>query len=170
MPTVTVASSPQRRPVRLSLSVGGGGYPYQSIPSARQRWVDSRVRRYVRLAAGWWRCVLGGEGYAPERHMRDAPAVLASGVMGRAFWAIRVTRGCARSADLARQEVVADAALLTIASALDRHIGAMPYVDSPRVRGQSSASAADATTVVLLHRGRGRSRVARRRRVDGAPS
>src|SRR5918995_6552353 len=29
--------------------------------------------------------------------MRDAPAVLAAGVMGRAFWAIQVSRGCARS-------------------------------------------------------------------------
>jgi hypothetical protein len=44
------------------------------------------LRRYVR----------------PERHMRDAPAVLAAWVMGRAFWAIQVSRGCARSADLAR--------------------------------------------------------------------
>jgi hypothetical protein len=36
---------------------------------------------------------------ALDRHMRDAPAVLAAGVVGRAFRAIRVSRGCARSAD-----------------------------------------------------------------------
>jgi hypothetical protein len=40
---------------------------------------------------------------AIHRHMRDAPAVLAAGVMGRAFWAIRVHRGCARSADMGRR-------------------------------------------------------------------
>jgi hypothetical protein len=50
---------------------------------------------------------MGFAGTVAYRHMRDAPAVLAAGVMGRALWAIRVSRGCARSAGMIRVTVSA---------------------------------------------------------------
>src|SRR5918994_4555779 len=55
------------------------------------------MRRYARFAAGRRSTSWVRDRGAPERHMRDAPAVLAAGVMGRAFWAVQVSRGCARS-------------------------------------------------------------------------
>jgi hypothetical protein len=70
-------------------------------------WAVSRICPVVAIAvcplsATSSRCVLvrakqrlGSD--AIHRHMRDAPTVPAAGVMGRAFWAIRVSRGCARS-------------------------------------------------------------------------